>query len=493
MSIVPLPVFEADADPSRRSALTDEEIYARLGPPATIVVRFGSMRMIGEFPYEGTIRPGCGTKLVLRTVRGTELGEMLTTTCSNSGCSKTISRQEMLEYIQNSGGNEFPFHEHGRVLRVATIEDLNRWSAVQGTKSELLRTARAIAAPAALPMKIVEVEPILGGEMATIYYLAEERIDFRDLLREFASAFSTRIEMRQVGARDEARLVADYERCGQHCCCKNFLKVLKPVSIKSAKIQKATLDPLKISGRCGRLMCCLRYEDQTYEELKARMPRMKSRVGTAEGPGVVVDQKILVQLVLVRLEADGRELAVPVEELIDPAASERLRPPPSAERSERPSKARGGPSEGRVPTASRGGEGARPDAARERLGLPEGAGRTGPEATERRTGEGPTPVQRTFRDRLDAERDAEKSQRSTGREERPSGRRKGAGKGDARGGAPKAPRDGHAPRGDRGSAHRPDAPTGGAGDGRPPEPRESPAPGGGRSRRRRRGRPPNDR
>jgi cell fate regulator YaaT (PSP1 superfamily) len=82
--------------------------------------------------------------------------------------------------------------------------------------------------------------------------------------------------MRHVGARDEARLTADYERCGQYCCCKNFLKVLKPISMKSAKVQKATLDPLKISGRCGRLMCCLRYEDETYEELKAKLPKLKS-------------------------------------------------------------------------------------------------------------------------------------------------------------------------------------------------------------------------
>ena len=124
--------------------------------------------------------------------------------------------------------------------------------------------------------------------------------------------------MRQVGARDEARLVADYEKCGQHCCCKNFLKVLQPVSMRSAKTQKATLDPLKISGRCGRLMCCLRYEDQTYKELKKNLPHRKTRVGTSEGPGLVMDGKILTQLVLVKLEYDNRQIAVPVEELIAP-------------------------------------------------------------------------------------------------------------------------------------------------------------------------------
>ncbi len=180
-------------------------------------------------------------------------------------------------------------------------------------------------------MKLVEVEPILGGEVLTLYYMSEQRIDFREMVKQLAGTFRTRIEMRQVGARDEARLVADYERCGQHCCCQNFLKVLKPVSMRSAKVQKATLDPLKISGRCGRLMCCLRYEDQTYKELKAKLPPRNKRVGTSEGPGKVVDSRILVQLVLVRLESDGREIAVPVEELMDPDSCPRpdLEPAPA--------------------------------------------------------------------------------------------------------------------------------------------------------------------
>jgi hypothetical protein len=165
-------------------------------------------------------------------------------------------------------------------------------------------------------MKIVEVEPVLGGEHVTVHYLSEERVDFRELVPALARRFGARVEMHQIGARDEARLTADYEKCGQHCCCKNFLKVLKPVSMKSAKTQKASLDPLKISGRCGRLMCCLRYEDETYEELKKRLPKNKSRVGTTEGPGTVIDSKILVQLVLVRLDHNGEDIAVPVEELL---------------------------------------------------------------------------------------------------------------------------------------------------------------------------------
>ncbi|MCI0629430.1 MAG: hypothetical protein L0Y44_02110 [Phycisphaerales bacterium] len=318
MSIFTLPVFEADADPHHRSAMSDDEVYARLEPPKTIVVKFGYLKWVGEFPHEGTAKPGCGSKLVARTTRGTEIVEMLTTTCSNSGCGKSISRREMLDYIENSGGRDYPFHQKGRILRVATIEDLNKQSGLEAVKKECVKAAKAHILELGLKMKLVEAEPILGGEQITFYYMSEERIDFRDLVQRLASQFQTRIEMRQVGARDEARLVADYERCGQHCCCKNFLKVLKPVSMRSAKVQKATLDPLKISGRCGRLMCCLRYEDQTYKELKANLPSRNKRVGTSEGPGVVVDSKILVQLVLVRLEHNSKEIAVPVEELMDP-------------------------------------------------------------------------------------------------------------------------------------------------------------------------------
>jgi cell fate regulator YaaT (PSP1 superfamily) len=321
VSIFPLPIFERDADPAHRDALTDAETYARLKPPTSIVVKFGSMRLIGEYPYDGDAKPGCGSKIVVRTHRGTELAEMLTTTCPNSGCSKSISRREMLEYVENSGGKDYPFHTNGRVIRVATVEDLNAWSALRDRFARPeLAAVRERAEAMGFTMKIVEVEPVLGGEHVVVHYLSEERVDFRELVPQLARHFGARVEMHQIGARDEARLTADYEKCGQHCCCKNFLKVLKPVSMRSAKTQKASLDPLKISGRCGRLMCCLRYEDETYEELKKRLPHRKTRVGTSEGPGTVIDGKILVQLVLVRLDHNGQDIAVPVEELLPPEA-----------------------------------------------------------------------------------------------------------------------------------------------------------------------------
>ena len=318
MSIVPLPVFETDADPHHRNPESDAAIYENLKSPDSIVVKFGRMGLIGEYPYDGDAKPGCGSKIVARTHRGTELTEMLTTTCGNSGCSKSITRQEMLDFIEQSGGKDYPFHDKGKVLRVATIEDLNKWSAIKSDCSKYISKCKELIAELQLDMKLIDAEPILGEELLTFYFLAEERVDFRELVQRLASEFHTRIEMRQVGARDEARLVADYERCGQYCCCKNFLKVLKPISMRAAKVQKATLDPLKISGRCGRLMCCLRYEDATYKELKANLPKRKTRVGTTEGPGIVIDTKLLVQLVLVKLEYNDEEIAVPVEELLDP-------------------------------------------------------------------------------------------------------------------------------------------------------------------------------
>ncbi len=318
MAIIPLPVFEEDADPSRRDALTLEEQLAQIEEPETIVVRFGNLKMVGEYKQAGGIKTGCGSKLVARTHRGTELVEMLTTTCSNSGCGSSIGRDQMLEYIENSGGKKFPFHTNGRVLRLATAEDLNRMSELKSLTAKRVKDARALAKEHQLAMKIVDVEPILGEEVLTFYFISEDRVDFRKLVSDLATQYPNRIEMHHVGARDEARLVADYEKCGQHCCCKSFLKVLSPVSMRAAKQQKQTLDPQKISGRCGRLMCCLRYEDQTYRELKKNLPHKKTRVGTPEGPAIVLDGKILTQLVLVELEYDKRRVAFPIEELSDP-------------------------------------------------------------------------------------------------------------------------------------------------------------------------------
>ncbi|MFM9957458.1 MAG: regulatory iron-sulfur-containing complex subunit RicT [Phycisphaerales bacterium] len=355
MPIFPLPQFEADLALDR----TEREAYERLNTPKTVVVRFGVMKMVGEFPFNLNVKPGCGTKMVARTHRGTELAEMLTSTCPNAGCSKSVTRKEMLEYIENSGGKDYPYFNDGSILRIATTDDLNEQRRIDGLRPAMKRFAQQAADAMGVPMKVVDAEPILGGERLTFYFTADDRVDFRDLVQELSREYPARIELRQVGARDEARLIADYEKCGQHCCCKQFLKVLKPISMKSAKIQKATLDPLKISGRCGRLMCCLRYEDETYDALRKRLPRMKSRVNTPEGPGTVMDAQILTQLVLVELDADGKRVAVPVENLGTDA------PPPPMPRPMGPGPSgpaggpgAGGPRGGRPAPGASGGGGA---------------------------------------------------------------------------------------------------------------------------------------
>jgi cell fate regulator YaaT (PSP1 superfamily) len=223
----------------------------------------------------------------------------------------------MLEYIENSGGRKYPFYEQGRVMRVASKEDLDEQARLEQSKHGMRTMVRGRIKAHGLDMRLVEVEPILGGERVMVYFSAEDRVDFRELVKDLQVDLKNRVELVQVGSRDEARIVADYERCGQYCCCKNFLKVLKPISMKSAKIQKATLDPLKISGRCGRLMCCLRYEDETYEQLRKNLPHRKSRVGTPEGDGIVIDSQILTQLSKIKLD-DGTIVAIPIEELTEP-------------------------------------------------------------------------------------------------------------------------------------------------------------------------------
>ena len=346
----------------------DRQKYAALAAPKSIVVRYGYMKLVGEFPYDGDAKPGCGSKLVVRTQRGVELGEMLTTTCSNGGCGKSVSRKDMLQYIENSGGKDYPFSTQGRVVRVATIEDLKQQEVLDAGKMDMIRFAKRAIADANLPMKLVEVEPLLGGERIIFHFASEQWVDFRELVGVLAHEFRTRIELHQVNARDEARLVADYEKCGQHCCCKQFLKVLKPVSMKSAKVQKATLDPTKISGRCGRLMCCLRYEDETYDSLKKNLPHRQTRVITEEGPGTVLDTQILTQLVLVALDAEfNAPKAFPVEHIRPmtkeevalhkvtqplPPQQQQQRPPvPGANAASNAGGQGGGASRGRAPQA----------------------------------------------------------------------------------------------------------------------------------------------
>ena len=134
-------------------------------------------------------------------------------------------------------------------------------------------------------MELVDVEHLFGGERIVFYFLAEKRVDFRELVKDLAREYQTRIEMRQIGVRDEAKLLADYGDCGKPVCCNTHMAVMPPVSMRMAKLQKSTLDPSKISGRCGRLKCCLRFEQDVYEEFQTELPPVGVPRGDGQGPG----------------------------------------------------------------------------------------------------------------------------------------------------------------------------------------------------------------
>jgi cell fate regulator YaaT (PSP1 superfamily) len=164
-------------------------------------------------------------------------------------------------------------------------------------------------------MELVDVEHIFGGERIVVYYLAEDRVDFRELVKLLAGEFQTRIEMRQIGVRDEAKLLADYGDCGKPVCCNTHLSQMPPVSMKMAKLQKATLDPTKISGRCGRLKCCLRYEYDTYEALQKELPPVGADVVTNSGRARVLGQEILSGHLLVEME-DRRRIMIQASDVL---------------------------------------------------------------------------------------------------------------------------------------------------------------------------------
>lgn len=298
-------------------------------PPAT-TVRYGKMGLIGEFSYPPNLAFTCGSRLVISTDRGLEIGEHVRLTCA--GCDQLIPREKMLAYAQASSGEETYRVRNGRILRQATEADLAEYRHIESTAPQRLETATTMAQEFGLDMKIVDCEQILGGERIIFYFMSEQRVDFRQLVRRLASEFQTRIEMRQVGARDEARLLADYETCGRECCCKNFLKTLKPITMAMAKLQKTTLDLAKVSGRCGRLKCCLRYEHESYEALNKKLPRNNSWVRTSAGIGKVIDRQVLTQLVRIRTEED-RILTVPVEDIQETGLAP---PPPKPLPEERP-------------------------------------------------------------------------------------------------------------------------------------------------------------
>jgi cell fate regulator YaaT (PSP1 superfamily) len=231
--------------------------------------------------------------VIVRTTRGQESGTVL---CPATPESLAEMKGEWIEE---------------RVIRPMTEADEIEYRRLQtGEKDEFIR-CRNIIRKMNITMDLVRVEHIFGGERIIVYYVAEGRVDFRELVKILASEFQTRIEMRQIGVRDETKLLADFGDCGKEVCCNWYLTEMPPVSMKMAKLQKATLDPTKISGRCGRLKCCLRYEYDHYIETQKELPPIGCRVCTEEGEGQVVGQEILARKVAVEINDHGRKMFCP--------------------------------------------------------------------------------------------------------------------------------------------------------------------------------------
>jgi len=278
-----------------------------------MLVRYGRMRLLGLFEHNESQIPATPTRVVVKTDKGLELGSLVGQLSSYRAGQLKLADDQIKKYFDDS---EIPFslEPAGRFVRYATAEDINEEKHFKKIAKEEAEFCKKLIQEMNLQMKIVDAEHIIGGERIIFYFMADARVDFRELVRNLAQEYQTRIEMRQVGSRDEAKLLGDVESCGQQCCCIKFLKSLKPVNMRMAKLQKATLDPSKISGYCGRLKCCLRYEDKTYTELKKLLPHRNSSVKTPQGVGRVIDYQILTQLVSVELD-NGTKTVVPREEI----------------------------------------------------------------------------------------------------------------------------------------------------------------------------------
>lgn len=200
------------------------------------------------------------------------------------------------------------------MLRVASEEDVEKAAELAEKGEEALSVFKEMAAQTSDQMRPVMVEFLLDGDKAVFYFEAEERIDFRDLVRKLASRFHVRVDMRQIGVRDGARIIGGLGHCGQELCCKRLGGEFSPVSIRMAKEQNLSLNPQKISGCCGRLMCCLRYEYEAYKEVNARAPKHGGKVEVPDGVARVTEVNVPLERVTLQLE-DGTLVKIPLEEM----------------------------------------------------------------------------------------------------------------------------------------------------------------------------------
>lgn len=190
-----------------------------------------------------------------------------------------------------------------RAVRKAEPDDLQKMAELRAKEPEALEKCLQMLERLHLPMKMLAAEYNLEGNYLTFFFKAERRVDFRALLRELAATFKVRVELRQIGARDVAKLVGGYGRCGRPLCCASHIVRFETVSMRMAKEQNLPLNPAKISGVCGRLLCCLGFESEQYRELKEKLPKMGQMVNTAFGPGKVLATNPLKETILVELES----------------------------------------------------------------------------------------------------------------------------------------------------------------------------------------------
>ena len=260
----------------------------------------------------GSYWPTAGDFVIVETTRGIEFGEVVTGV-------KEIADDQLTAPLK-------------QVIRIANAQDVQHAKDNERAEKEAYGICQQKIADHKLDMKLVSVEYTFDNSKILFYFTANGRVDFRALVKDLASVFKTRIELRQIGVRDEAKMLGGLGPCGRPICCGTFLGDFQPVSIKMAKEQNLSLNPTKISGVCGRLMCCLKYEQENYEQIRKQMPKVGKEVITPEGNGVVWELNVIKETVRVRLQkGDSSELKdFPMGEVqrVNPPQSGR---PPKAE------------------------------------------------------------------------------------------------------------------------------------------------------------------
>ncbi len=246
-----------------------------------IMVKIGEGGRISYYETAG-LRPVAGDYVIIEAERGTEYGEVL-------------SEPEVVLDADIDGILR-------KVIRIATKEDLTQIEENKKKIKEIYRVCEKKIEERKLPMNLVDAEHSFDCSKIIFYFTAEDRVDFRDLVKDLARIFKARIELKQIGVRDEAKLLGGFGHCGRPLCCASFLKNFEPITIKMAKDQNLPLNPSKISGLCGRLMCCLGYEESLYKKYSKGLPKTGQTIKTKEGPGKVLSVDILRRKALVELE-----------------------------------------------------------------------------------------------------------------------------------------------------------------------------------------------